>query len=108
MTKRIALVTGGTGGIGSAICKQLADDGYQVIAGYYSGGKHEKAQKFQEEMAEQGYNIALAFGNITEWDSCEACVEGIKRDFGTIDILVNNWWHHTRFDTAKNEAGAVG
>jgi acetoacetyl-CoA reductase len=90
MTKRIALVTGGTGGIGSAICKQLADDGYQVIAGYYSGGKHEKAQKFQEEMAEQGYNIALAFGNITEWDSCEACVEGIKRDFGTIDILVNN------------------
>ncbi|WP_369986056.1 acetoacetyl-CoA reductase [Thalassolituus sp.] len=90
MTKRIALVTGGTGGIGSAICKQLADDGYQVIAGYYSGGKHEKAQRFQEEMAEQGYNIALAFGNITEWDSCEACVEGIKRDFGTIDILVNN------------------
>lgn len=90
MTKRIALVTGGTGGIGSAICKKLADDGYQVIAGYYSGGKHEKAQKFQDEMAQQGYDIALAFGNITEWDSCEACVEGIKRDFGSIDILVNN------------------
>ncbi|MEC8443283.1 MAG: acetoacetyl-CoA reductase [Pseudomonadota bacterium] len=90
MTKRIALVTGGTGGIGSAICKKLADDGYQVIAGYYSGGKHEKAQKFQEDMAKDGYEIALAFGNITDWDSCEACVEGIKSDFGTIDVLVNN------------------
>ncbi|TNC91270.1 acetoacetyl-CoA reductase [Thalassolituus sp.] len=90
MSKRIALVTGGTGGIGSAICKKLADDGYRVIAGYYSGGNHEKAQRFQEEMAAQGYDIALAFGNITEWESCEACVEGIKRDFGAIDILVNN------------------
>ena len=90
MSKRIALVTGGTGGIGSAICKKLADDGYRVIAGYYSGGNHEKAQRFQEEMAAEGYDIALAFGNITEWESCEACVEGIKRDFGAIDILVNN------------------
>ena len=50
MSKRIALVTGGTGGLGKAICKQLSDDGYQVIAGYYSGGNHDKAQKFQEEM----------------------------------------------------------
>ncbi|MEK9712950.1 MAG: acetoacetyl-CoA reductase [Thalassolituus sp.] len=90
MSKRVALVTGGTGGIGSAICKKLADEGYQVIAGYYSGGNHEKAQKFQDEMAADGYDIALAFGNITEWESCEACVEGIKRDFGSIDILVNN------------------
>jgi len=90
MSKRVALVTGGTGGIGSAICKKLADEGYQVIAGYYSGGNHEKAQKFQDEMAAEGYDIALAFGNITEWESCEACVEGIKRDFGSIDILVNN------------------
>jgi len=90
MTKRIALVTGGTGGIGTSICKQLADDGYQVIAGYYSGGKHEKAQKWQEQMSAEGYDIAVAFGNITDWDSTEACVEGIRRDFGPIDILVNN------------------
>ncbi len=90
MAKRIALVTGGTGGIGSAICKKLVDDGYQVIAGYYSGGKHEKAQKWQEQMAAEGYDIPVAFGNITEWESCVSCIEGIKRDFGTIDVLVNN------------------
>lgn len=90
MTKRIALVTGGTGGIGTSICKQLADEGYQVIAGYYSGGKHEKAQKWQEKMTADGYDVAVAFGNICDWDSCEACIEGIRRDFGTIDILVNN------------------
>ena len=90
MTKRVALVTGGTGGIGTSICKQLADDGYQVIAGYYSGGNHEKAQKWQETMAAEGYDIPVAFGNITEWESCESCIEGIRRDFGSIDILVNN------------------
>ncbi|CCU72101.1 acetoacetyl-CoA reductase [Thalassolituus oleivorans] len=90
MSKRIALVTGGTGGLGKAICKQLSDDGYQVIAGYYSGGNHDKAQKFQEEMKAEGYDIALAYGNIRDWASCEACIEGIHKDFGTVDVLVNN------------------
>lgn len=90
MSKRIALVTGGTGGIGTAICKQLSDDGYQVVAGYYHGGKHEKAQAWQDQMKADGYDIALAFGNIRDWTSCEACIEGIKKDFGTIDVLVNN------------------
>jgi acetoacetyl-CoA reductase len=90
MSKRVALVTGGTGGIGTAICKQLHDDGYQVVAGYYSGGKHEKAQAWQAEMAKEGYDIALGFGNITDWDSCNACIENIRKDFGGVDILINN------------------
>jgi len=90
MTKRIALVTGGTGGIGTAICQQLSDDGFQVVAGYYHGGSHEKAQAWQAEMKKAGYDIALAFGNIRDWEGSEACVEGIRKDFGTIDVLVNN------------------
>lgn len=90
MSKRVALVTGGTGGIGTAICKQLHDDGYQVVAGYYAGGKHEKAQAWQAELAAEGYDIALGFGNITDWDSCNACIENIKKDFGSVDVLVNN------------------
>lgn len=90
MTKRIALVTGGTGGIGTSICKRLHDDGYQVIAGYYSGGQHEKAQAWQDQLKSEGYDIALAYGNIREYESCEACIEGIKKDFGTVDVLVNN------------------
>ncbi|WP_221798596.1 acetoacetyl-CoA reductase [Oceanobacter mangrovi] len=90
MSKRVALVTGGTGGIGTAICKKLHDDGYQVVAGYYSGGKHEKAQAWQAELAAEGYDIALGFGNITDWESCEACIDNIRKDFGPVDILVNN------------------
>ena len=90
MTKRIALVTGGTGGIGTAICKQLHDDGYQVVAGYYHGGNHDKAQTWQDKLKEEGYDIALAYGNIRDFASCEACIEGIRKDFGTIDVLINN------------------
>ncbi len=90
MTKRIALVTGGTGGIGTSICKTLHDDGYQVVAGYYHGGSHDKAQQWQEQMKADGYGVALAFGNIRDWESCEACVDGVRKDFGTVDVLVNN------------------
>jgi acetoacetyl-CoA reductase len=90
MSKRVALVTGGTGGIGTAICKQLHDDGFQVVAGYYSGGKHERAQAWQEKMSAEGYDVAIGFGNITDWDSCESCIENIRKDFGTVDVLVNN------------------
>ena len=90
MSKRIALVTGGTGGIGTSICKQLHDDGYQVIAGYYSGGNHAKAQTWQDQMNLDGYDIALAYGNIRDFSSCEACIDGIRKDFGVVDVLVNN------------------
>lgn len=90
MTKRIALVTGGTGGIGTAICKQLHDDGYQVIAGYYHGGNHDKADAWQQQMKAEGYDVAIAFGNIRDWSSCETCIDGIRKDFGTVDVLVNN------------------
>ena len=54
MTKRIALVTGGTGGIGSAICQSLAEQGFQVVAGYNTGGNHDKAKAWQEEMLQKG------------------------------------------------------
>ena len=61
--KKIALVTGGTGGMGSAICKRLADDGYKVIAGYYSGGDHAKATRWLAEEAANGRDIDIQFGN---------------------------------------------
>ncbi len=88
--QRVALVTGGTGGIGSAICRDLAANGYQVIAGYYSGGSHEKAQKWQQAQAKAGLDMAIAYGNITDYESTKECIEGIQREFGSIDVLVNN------------------
>ncbi|MEH6346238.1 MAG: acetoacetyl-CoA reductase [Bermanella sp.] len=88
--KKVALVTGGTGGIGSAICRSLHDEGYNVIAGYYGGGKHERAKLWQQTQGKQGYDFALAFGDISNFDSCQECIDGIIKEFGHIDVLVNN------------------
>ena len=77
MKGKVALVTGGTGGIGGEICKALIKEGYQVIAGYYSGGKHEKAQQWQIEMGKEGYDIALAYGNIRDWSLAKNALKGL-------------------------------
>jgi acetoacetyl-CoA reductase len=80
---RVALVTGGTRGIGAAIAKGLKSAGYKVAANY--GGNDEAAQKFK---AETGIPVF-------KWDvsSFEACAEGIKKvesEVGPVDVLVNN------------------
>src|SRR6187549_2906986 len=80
---RVALVTGGTRGIGAAIAKALKAGGYKVAANY--GGNDEAAQKFN---ADTGIPVF-------KWDvsSYEACAEGIKKvetDVGSIEVLVNN------------------
>ena len=80
---RVALVTGGTRGIGAAISKALKAAGYNVAANY--GGNDEAAQKFK---AETGIPVF-------KWDvsSFEACAEGIKKvetELGPIEVLVNN------------------
>ena len=80
---RVALVTGGTRGIGAAIAKALQANGYKVAANY--GGNDEAAQKFK---AETGIPVF-------KWDvsSFDACGEGIKKvetDIGPIEVLVNN------------------
>ncbi len=90
MGDRIAFVTGGTGGIGSAICEKLHDDGFKVVAGYFSGGKHERAQAWQAEQKEKGRDMEIAYGDVTDYESAKACVEGIVEKHGTISVLVNN------------------
>lgn len=80
---RVALVTGGSRGIGAAISKALKAAGYTVAANY--GGNDEAAQKFKQETGIPVY----------KWDvsSFEACSEGIKQveaDLGPVEVLVNN------------------
>ncbi len=90
MAKRIALVTGGTGGIGTAICRKLHDEGFVVVAGYNSGGKHDRALAWQAEQKAAGYDMEVRFGDVREPKSCEDCVRDVEETVGPIDTLVNN------------------
>ncbi|MCP3674562.1 MAG: acetoacetyl-CoA reductase [Gammaproteobacteria bacterium] len=87
---RVALVTGGTGGIGTAICEKLYDDGYKVVAGYYSSGKHLRARAWRDKQKENGRDMDIAFGDIGDYNSTAECVKGIVDKYGSLDILINN------------------
>jgi len=87
--KRIALVTGGVGGIGTAICKRLAADGLFVVANYAIPGTE---QRWQQAMATAGVNgthSALCFGDVTDFDAMGEMVEKIASEHGPVDVLVN-------------------
>lgn len=85
--KYVALVTGGTGGLGTAICKRLADDGFHVVANY---NNQEKAEKWQAKMKEDGYKIDMYQADVCDYDKVEAMVQHIESEIGPIDALVNN------------------
>lgn len=87
MTTRIALVTGGTGGIGSAICERLARNGLRVVTNYRDEGK---ARAWQERMKEKGYDMAIVPGNVADTASAAAMVRQIEEQIGPIDVLINN------------------
>ena len=87
MTSRVALVTGGTGGIGTAICKKLADMGHKVATNYRN---EEKARAWQAQMKADGYDIALVKGDVTSPDEAQAMVKEVERTLGPVEILINN------------------
>lgn len=88
MTKRVAFVTGGTGGIGRAICEDLAKEGNQVVAGYFPPEK-EAAEAWQAEMKDKGYDVGIAAGDVSSFEDCERSMKEIEAEFGGVDILVN-------------------
>ena len=89
MSKRIALVTGGIGGIGSCICRQLSDDGFTVVANYIAA-EEEKAQAWLAVERSAGRDIHIAAGDVSNFDSCTAMITKIKAELGTVSVLVNN------------------
>jgi acetoacetyl-CoA reductase len=85
--KKIAYVTGGMGGIGTAICRKLHDAGCLVIAGCGPSRDH---AKWVAEQAADGYTFHASVGNVGNWDSTKAAFDRIREQFGNPDILVNN------------------
>lgn len=87
MTSRVALVTGGTGGIGTAICQRLADQGHRVATNYRD---ETKARAWQQAMTERGFNVSIFAGDVSDPDSAEALVRAVENELGPVEILVNN------------------
>ncbi|HCS23839.1 MAG TPA: acetoacetyl-CoA reductase [Alphaproteobacteria bacterium] len=88
MTKKLALVTGGVGGIGSAICAELAQKGYSVLAGYHPA-EEENAKKRLAEWQAAGVDINIISGDVASFASCEQMAATIREKHGTVQALVN-------------------
>jgi acetoacetyl-CoA reductase len=86
--QRVALVTGGMGGLGEAICIKLAALGDKVVTTYSPGNK--TAQEWLRAMNDMGYGFKAYPCDVSDYDSCKACVAAITADMGPIDVLVNN------------------
>ena len=87
MTSRVALVTGGTGGIGTAICERLAAQGHRVASNYRDAAK---AHAWQQRMRERGHEIAIVAGDVASPGHAQALVQEVERQLGPIEVLINN------------------
>jgi len=87
MSKKVAYVTGGMGGIGTAICQRLHRDGFTVVAG--CGPTRDHAKWLAEQKAE-GFEFHASVGNVGDWQSTVEAFSAAKAAHGPIDVLVNN------------------
>ena len=88
LPKRVALVTGGIGGIGTEICRQLARAGRRVIA-LDLASREERVAAFHAETTDFGDAIAFEPADVSDFDDCQQLTARIERQHGSVDILVN-------------------
>ena len=87
MSQKVAYVTGGMGGIGTAICQRLHKEGFKVIAGC---GPTRDFTKWLDEQKALGFTFYASVGNVGDWNSTVEAFTKTKAEHGTIDVLVNN------------------
>ena len=87
MQSRVALVTGGTGGIGTSIIERLAGMGLRVATNYRDEAR---ARAWQQAMRERGIDVHLSKADVADPTQCEAMVRDIEQALGPVDVLVNN------------------
>lgn len=89
MTQRVALVTGAMGGIGTAVCQELAKAGHKVVAAYHP--QFDNKDEWLKEQAAAGFNdFVCVAGDVSSWDDCVKMVADAEAAAGPVDILVNN------------------
>ncbi len=88
MAQKVAVVTGGMGGIGEAICMRLAQVGNRVVATYSPGNT--RAEQWVKDMKSRGFEFHAVQVDVTDFDSTQKAVAKIQAEVGSIDILVNN------------------
>jgi acetoacetyl-CoA reductase len=85
---RVALVTGGMGGLGEAICIKMAALGYKVVATYSPGNT--KRDAWLGAMREKGHEFHAYECDVADFESAQACVAKVVQEVGPVDVLVNN------------------
>ena len=88
MTQRIAIVTGGIGGLGTAICRKLAESGRLVIAADLDA-RTDRIAEFKSEVADLGDRVQFEPLNVADEASCQSLVERVSTRLGSVDVLVN-------------------
>jgi len=86
--KRIALITGGMGGLGESISTKMYDAGFRVVVTHSPGNKNVAA--WNADMKSRGYDFHLVPVDVADYDSCQACVAKLEAEVGPVEILVNN------------------
>jgi acetoacetyl-CoA reductase len=88
MRDRVAIVTGGIGGLGVEICRRLADSGCRVVAADLPG-REERIASFRASVADLGERVRFEAVDVADFDACAALVERVESDLGPIGVLVN-------------------
>ncbi|MEO5331251.1 MAG: beta-ketoacyl-ACP reductase [Magnetococcus sp. YQC-5] len=89
MSGKVALVTGGPGGIGTEICRTLHNEGYRVVTTCAPVFECPNLDQWKQNLQAEGLNIAVYETDVADFDSCKLAVEKITNEVGPVDVLIN-------------------